>query len=80
MYCVLVAEPLVYLTTIIQGRVLLCMCVDGRALSVSDQYCTRVCAAKYCVLVAEPLVYLTMIIQGCVLHCTVCWWLSPWCI
>ena len=67
-----------YLTKIFHGWWLGCvydcvMCVENRALGVSDQDYPRVCASVYCLMGAEPLVYLTEIIPGlsaCVLVCS----------
>ena len=72
-YSVMEAEPLVYLTKIIQGLIAYgILPVGSLALGVSDQDYPRVCADVYIVLEAEPLVYLTKIIQGCLLRCTLC--------
>ena len=56
MYLVLEAEPLVYLTMIIQGLVAWCVqSVGSRALGVADQdYKKMVAFYVYCVLVVEP--------------------------
>ena len=62
---VLEAEPLVYLTKIIQGQVACyVLCVGGRAIHVSDKYYPTVGAALLCVLGIEPGPYLPKSIQG----------------
>ena len=66
-YCVLRAEPLMYLIRLSKRVCCRVLCVGGRSLGVSDQDYPSVCAAVYCVSGAEPLVYLIKIIQACVL-------------